>query len=589
MGAPGELKHRTPIARIGATTAAVVAVISAVFCLTVGAVLVVNQVRVVQLNPLYNEAMLAQRAQIPKDLNNQQLRESVRELSLKGRETFFQMQSKARIYGLLMVFGVVAFLASAKTWVELRLRLPAPVGAVPMEGTLTERSAARWAVAAGGGLVVVGTLVLILASPPPIDLKATVKKPAPKATAAAAAPEPAPAPVEPPKPAPVSAGAVPVNAWPGFRGPGGQGHATHANAPLSWNGKTGENVRWKVALPKPGSGSVATWGGKVFVAGADVAARELWCFDADSGKLLWTGAADAPKTLYAVTMEGVTLAPSTPAVDPEQVYAAFATGDVVAFTHDGKKVWSRHLGVPKISYAFTSSPVAHPGRVLLQYDTQDGGLLLALDYRSGKSLWEQKREVEQSWATPLIVQVGNRPEAILNAKPSVMAHDPQTGKILWQIKGMDGEVTPSPAFAAGLVIAACDHAQVMAIRPGPTPELVWTYKDGLPDVASPLATEKYVLLAAASGKLTLLRTATGQKVWEKDHEDGIWSSPVLVGERVYVVDQSGRTLVFKLGETYEQLALNELGEKTNCTPAIPDGRVYLRTEKHLYCVGKGGP
>lgn len=586
MGAPGELKHRAPIARIGATTALVVAAISGVFCMVLGVLLVVNQVRVVQLNPLYNEAMLAQRAQIPKDQNNQALRESVRELSLKGRQTFFEMQSKARIYGLLLLGGVAVFLTAAKTWVELRLVLPAPVGPVPKEGTVAERSAARWAVAAGGGLVVVGTLVLVLVSPPPIDLKATVKKPAPKA--AAAAPAPAPPPVEAPKP-PASAASVPLNAWPGFRGPGGQGRALHANAPLTWNGKTGENIRWKVALPKPGTGSVATWGGKVFAAGADDAARELWCFDADSGKLLWTGVADAPPSLFKVTMEGVTLAPSTPAVDPEQVYAAFATGDVAAFTHDGKKVWSRHLGVPKISYAFSSSPVAHPGRVLLQHDTQDGGRFLALDYRSGKTLWEQKREVEQSWSTPLVVQVGNRPEAVLNAKPYVMAHDPQTGKILWQIKGMDGEVTPSPAFAKGLVIVACDHAQVMAIRPGPTPELVWTWKDDLPDVASPLATDDWVLLASPSGLLTLLETSTGKKLWTKEHDEGFWSSPVLVGDRVYAVDRKGRTLVFKAGAAYEQLALNELGEKTDCSPAIPDGRVYLRTEKHLYCVGKGGP
>ena len=125
-----------------------------------------------------------------------------------------------------------------------------------------------------------------------------------------------------------------------------------------------------------------------------------------------------------------------------------------------------------------------------------------------------------------------------------------------------------------------------AVQVGTEPKVLWKFDEAQPDVSSPLATEKYVLMATSGGTVTCLNAATGKTFWSQDFDDGFYSSPILVGDRVYLMDRKGATLVFKLGEQFEQLAKNPLGEKADCTPAFADGRIYFRSEKNLYCVGK---
>jgi outer membrane protein assembly factor BamB len=229
----------------------------------------------------------------------------------------------------------------------------------------------------------------------------------------------------------------------------------------------------------------------------------------------------------------------------------------------------------------------HAGRVLVQFDHEAGGHFLGLDCKTGKTLFDQARDVKQSsWASPIVVNTGSRMEAILSAKPLVVSHDPATGKILWKVECMDGEVAPSPAYAGGLVYLANEGAAALAIQLGPEPKVLWKYEDNLPDVASPVATEKYVLMAASGGMVTCLDAATGKKIWSQEFDDGFYSSPVIAGDRVYLMDKKGVTVVFKLGDQYEKLALNPLGEKATCTPAFSEGRIYFRSEKNLYCIGK---
>jgi hypothetical protein len=144
----------------------------------------------------------------------------------------------------------------------------------------------------------------------------------------------------------------------------------------------------------------------------------------------------------------------------------------------------------------------------------------------------------------------------------------------------------SPAFANGIAYFVADRAALVAIKPGEEKPL-WKYEDDLSDTSSPVATEKFVLMAHASGVVTCLDAAKGNKLWTHEFEEaGFDASPVVVGDRVYLTDKKGTTHVFKLSEKYEQLAKNPLGEETGCTPAIPQGRVYLRTKTSLYCIGK---
>jgi outer membrane protein assembly factor BamB len=604
------LKHPSEAAAIGAQIARAAAWVSGIFSLVACIFLIMQQVQSMVDDPLNDPTLKVMRAQIAKDQSNQQLRDSVRALHLMTRRAFFTNQELMRATGLLTLFGVAIFLASAKTYVELRLRLPVPQGQAPREGGAAERSAGRWAVAAGAGLIVVVTLTSVFLSPPDFNLLGP--KPAEGAVGAAAAPAPpeapskaeptaaAPAKAEAPKPAPAPAPAAeaavkieppPLGAWPAFRGPGGNGVAAHAKAPLTWNGQTGENILWKVPVPKTGTNSPIVWGDKVFVAGADDQTRDVYAYDAKTGKLLWTAPTGLVSGTLPKVMEGTTFAASTLTTDGERVYAVFATGDLVAFAAaDGKKVWGRNLGAFKNSYGHSSSLILYGGRLLVQFDHEAGGHLMGFDARTGNPVWDEKREVKQSsWASPIVVNTGSRTEAILSAKPFVMSHDPLSGKLLWKVECMDGEIAPSPAYAAGRVFLANEGAAAIALQLGPEPKVLWKYEENLPDVSSPVATEKYVLMAASGGTVTCLDAATGKKIWAQEFDDGFYASPVIVGDRVYLMDKKGVTVVFRLGDQYEKLALNPLGEKATCTPAIPEGRIYFRSEKNLYCVGKDGP
>ena len=593
MDAKANLKHKSALAELGAQAALVLAWISGIFSLVLCIIVIVNHIQVETADPLDDEALIALRSAIAKDPQNVELRESVRALHLMARRAFFTSQSQLETAGTLLLFGCIVFLISARTRVELRQRLPQPFGPIPAEGGASERATYRWAVAAGAALLVLITFVFVYLSPPPMDLT-LAETPAPPSEPPPA--EPAPAPVaavpEPAAPAPAEPPTlvVPAHAWPNFRGPGGLGVAHHADAPLTWNGATEENVMWKSPIPKTGTNSPVAWGGRVFVMGGEGRSFEVYAFDGLTGSLLWTGALGevegSPKELPKL-MDGVSSTPSTAATDGERVYGIFVTGDVAAFSADsGSRVWARHLGVPKNSYGHASSLVVHGGKVYVQLDDQNGGRILALDARTGATAWEQKREVGEAWSTPAIVPTKSRLELVLVGNPWVSAYDPSTGKPFWSVKCMGGEVAPSPAWASGLLYAGTDHAAMVALQPaGADAKELWRFEEDLPDVASPVATETALIMCSSGGIVTCLDPKTGAKRWMQEFDEGFYGSPIAVGDRVYVMDMKGVTHVFRASpDKYEKLAANPLGEKANCTPAIPEGRIYLRSDTFLYCI-----
>lgn len=603
MSTPGISKYRSDWAALGARVAKAVAWVSGVFSLVLCALIVVNQVQTMANPPLNDPVYKALRDEIQKDLKNEALRQKVEAYHLIARQAFFSSQAQLRAGGLLLLGGVVIFLASMKTYVELTEKLPMPLGMPPKEGGIAERSAGRWAVVSGAGLLVFGCLVLVYLSPPTLDFAVAAEAAKPEdagKTPAGTAPTTTP---KPPDAATAAAPTpAPAHAWPGFRGPFGQGVAVHQDAPIQWDGAKGENIKWKSEIPKTGSSSVVVWENRVFTTGAseDGKSCELYCFDAESGKIVWTGntagVTGSPAAPHKIPGD-TTHAASTVATDGERVYAIFGTGDIVAYPMDGKaRVWGRNLANLDKSandYGHSSSLLAVPGRVLVQLDTRKGGRLLALDAKTGANVFDSKREVKNaSWASPILAKVGARWEVILNSDPFVSGHDLATGTLLWKVECMKGEVAPSGAFSAGLnrlFMTTKDAGALVSIIPGENAKKDWEFTDDLPDASSPVANDQYVIVPTASGALTCLDAKTGKKVWIKEFDDeGFYSSPIIVGDRVYLMNRNGVTVVFKLGPKYEELARNPLGEKSDSTPAIPQGRIYLRTAKNLYCIGKGG-
>jgi outer membrane protein assembly factor BamB len=207
-----------------------------------------------------------------------------------------------------------------------------------------------------------------------------------------------------------------------------------------------------------------------------------------------------------------------------------------------------------------------------------------LDTATGQTVWEAERQVMTSWSSPIIVYTGRRPEIVLNANPYVASYDPDSGRELWQVECMYGEVGPSPAYADGLVYAVNQYAQLVAIDVD-TAEIVWQAFDDLPDASSPLAMEGCVYVPTSYGYVSCLDAKTGEVYWTHDYGEGSYSSPVYAGGRVYLIDRTGVMHIFKAGTDFVPVADPVLGEESWAVPAFVDTVIYIRGKEHLFCIG----
>jgi len=379
--------------------------------------------------------------------------------------------------------------------------------------------------------------------------------------------------------------------WPTFRGPGARGHAVHANPPLRWSGETGTNILWKTPVPTHGMSSPVVWGKRLFLTGADDSGRQIHCFDTDTGELRWrhevSGVPGFPADSELPTVLDQTgFAAPTPTTNGRYVAAVFATGELVGLSMEGERLWARHLGVPENAYGHASSLISHEDRLFVQLDQEGDSKLLAFDLASGDPVWEVKRDAI-SWSSPILVDNGGRMELILTNSRAVDGYDPTTGSLLWRVECLEGEVGPSAASADGIVFVSGEGAAGSAIdigHHGEEPKVLWQWDESLPDAASPLAKDGYLIVPTGFGVVTCLEMRTGKVLWEHDFGRGFWSSPVAVGDRVYLIDRAGAMQVFALGNTFELLAESKIGEGAYATPAFVGDRIYIRGLTHLFCI-----
>ncbi|MEX0982627.1 MAG: PQQ-binding-like beta-propeller repeat protein [Bacteroidales bacterium] len=374
-----------------------------------------------------------------------------------------------------------------------------------------------------------------------------------------------------------------------FRGPWGLGIAYHKNIPVQWDGGAGTNVIWKVALSKHGYNSPVIWGDKIFLAGADNSARIVSCFNRHTGQLLWEKSADnipgSPSVMPKVT-EDTGLSAPTMAVDGYRAYAIFGTGDVIAFDMEGNRVWARNLGVPQNHYGHSSSLMVWNNKLIVQYDTGRGGRMLALNGRTGETVWDVARDNHISWASPILIEVDGKMQVVTNTDPSVAGHDIETGEEIWKLDVMMGEVGPSCAYDNGLVFANNEYASLVAINPEPNAEVVWESYDYLSEAASPVAHDGLLYLATSYGVFVCYDTKTGEQVWEKDFGVTLYSSPMIVEGKIYIMGNNGVMHIMKADRTGTVISEPELGEPSYAIPAFAEGRIYIRGDESLYCIGK---
>ncbi|MEW6071871.1 MAG: PQQ-binding-like beta-propeller repeat protein [Planctomycetota bacterium] len=390
--------------------------------------------------------------------------------------------------------------------------------------------------------------------------------------------------------------------WARFRGAGGLGISPYSDAPLAVDAREGEerNLRWKAVTPLPGLSSPVVWNERVFLTGATASTREVYCYDALTGALLWrrpVGAGPASATGPESVWEETGYAAPTPVTDGAHVWALFANGDVVCLDVFGQQRWCRGLGVPENLYGLAASPILSGELLIVQIDQEWGAgetrsALVALSAATGEVAWRTPRDVESSWPTPIPIETPDGPRILTCANPFAIAYDPASGREVWRADCLEGDGGPSPVFAGGLVFVVNAGSPLTALRPDGEGDVTdshvaWRWEEGLPDVCSPLAGEGLVWLLASDGHLTCLDDATGARVWEHDLERSFYSSPALAGDRVYAISRKGEILVIAAAREYRELARGHLGEECDTSPAFAEKRLYVRGRRHLFCFQEG--
>jgi outer membrane protein assembly factor BamB len=362
----------------------------------------------------------------------------------------------------------------------------------------------------------------------------------------------------------------------------------------------GVQIVWQSAIPAPGHSSPIVWGDRVFISGGTAARREVFCYAVSNGALLWRRAVEnvpgSPPQVAEVP-EDTTFAASTMATDGRRVYAIFANGDLGALRFDGGLVWAKYLGPLKNPYGYATSLAMWKNNLLVQLDQgetkAEGSRLISLDGASGRVVWERGRSAPASWATPLVVEAGGKTQIITLANPWVIAYAPADGKELWRARLLEGDVVPSPGLAGGLVLVINPGSTLMAVRPDGSGDVsktkvAWSTYENVPDIASPVGSDELVFTVSNIGLVTCFQASDGKKIWEKNLDFEVQASPGIVGGRLFILDENGVVVTLEAGREFHEIARSRLPDKFLASPAIANGRTFLRGETNLFCLGAAG-
>jgi outer membrane protein assembly factor BamB len=398
--------------------------------------------------------------------------------------------------------------------------------------------------------------------------------------------------------------------WPAWRGPRGDGTSTETNVPTTWSDT--ENVAWKVPLPGIGHSSAIVVGDKLFVttclvdqgSGTQPTDRLLMCLDKTDGKILWQKSVCTSPLEKKHTLNS--FASGTPTSDGATVFVTFLESDspepqknhgkmvVAAYDFTGKQLWLVRPGEFSSTHGYCSSPVLFEDLVIVNGDHDGDSYILALKKSDGSLVWKTPREHKtRSYCTPIIRDYGTGPQLILSGSKSVCSYDPRTGERIWNIDG------PTEQFVASMVddgkllfmTAGFPDRHILAIKPDgrgnvTDSAIVWRTKENCSYVPSPIVCGEYFLVVNDKGIASCFKCADGERMWVERIGPNHSASLVTAGGLVYFTSDRGTTTVVRPGPVYEAVAVNELKEDVYSSPAVSGGKLYIRADGHLYCIGK---
>lgn len=385
--------------------------------------------------------------------------------------------------------------------------------------------------------------------------------------------------------------------WPRWRGPSGQNVVPDGPYVDTWSDK--DNVLWRVEPPGRGNSSPIIWKDRIFLTAAQDAGkkRTIVCLSRDDGKLLWETA--APDAAPEKIRDKNGFASGTPSTDGERVYAYFGNHGLVCVDMDGKLLWSQSFGAMDAYHGTSCSPLLYKDMVIVFQDhrSASGSFVAAFDRKSGKQLWKTARKEKVGWGSPIAIRVGDRDEIIVSSQFKVYAYKPDDGSVLWTCDGNLDEVTPTPAVGHGLLFCCCGRTgPTLAIQPGGAGDvtkshLKWKVPTGSPFIPSPLLYGDY--LYAINDIVSVCRcfdAKTGKLQWQERLgavvKEGFSASPIGVNGKVFFTNDNGETFVLQAGPEFKLLHVNKINDATLASPALLDGKWYIRTAKYLYCIGK---
>ncbi len=574
-----------------------IAITSGVFTCLVGLLLLLNYLQLSTRDPLEGKALGTLVERLAAEPDNQQLTAEVRQLDLLARKAYFNSVWQIRTGALFMLIGAIVFVFAMRSYLRLRFRIEEP-DASRLDSRKNRLKTERWMVVATVLLLLTGGLSALFSDNQLRQYDGAATANASKdagiekleiagSDSTALNDSTAVDSVSAEEAIPLDGKTIRQQSN-GFRGAFGQGVSAVGNIPTTFAAAAGKNVRWKTKVALPGMSSPVVWGNRVFLTSATANKRVVYCFDLTTGALLWEKAADkiaGSPSGSPQTTDDTGLAAPTCTVDGQRVFALFGNGDLVAFTLAGERVWAKNLGVPDNHYGHASSLITWGGKLFIQYDTHKTCKVLALSTETGKQLWSTPRTSQASWSSPILIQAGGSMQLVLQATPNVAAYNINTGKLLWSVECMSGEVGPSPAFGGGLVYAANEYAKMVAIDPK-SGKQVWESTEKLPEVASPVYHKGLLYVATSYSILACFDATTGEQVWEHEFKAPFYSSPVVANGRLYLFDTSGNCYTVSPGRTFKLLGTSSLGEPVFATPAFVEGCMIVRGSKHVFAIGK---
>src|ERR1043166_7002643 len=398
--------------------------------------------------------------------------------------------------------------------------------------------------------------------------------------------------------------AVAADNWPAWRGPTGQGYCAEKDLPTKWSDK--QNVKWKIKLEHPGNSTPVIWGDRVFltIANRGGSVRSLICFDRANGNQLWKKDVEFAEKERNWTQDWYCNA--SPTTDGERVIVSLGGAGMYCYDFAGKELWKRaDLGPYDHMFGNGSSPILYGDLCILWVGPNAGtkpvrNYLLAVNKKTGKTEWETDEKMG-SWGTPVLVKVDGKDQLLLGMSNDVKdrpdsesghlkGYDPKTGKELWACQGMNSYVYTSALYGNGIAVGMCGYnGSAIAVKLGGkgdiTKDRLWQHPRNIQRVGSGIIVGEHVYMVDEEGQAHCYELATGKDLW-KERVQFTWGSMVHADGKLWLLCRNGETVILKADPKFEVIATNSLGggENTNSSLAISNGEIFIRTNRHLWCI-----